>query len=60
MFGRINIPQLFDTNAVMLRVFTSVKVELSDQFLTKMPAATFCKYGVFRTQLHARHIAVFL
>ena len=43
VFGRIDLPNLFDANRIMLRVFTLVEVELTEKLLAQMPPTTLCK-----------------
>src|SRR5690606_22739031 len=56
MVGRVNIPQLFDTNAVVLRIFAFIQLELADQALAQVAATAFGKDGVLGTQFHARGV----
>ncbi len=60
VFGRVNVPQFFDADAVVLRVFAFIQLEIADQALAQMAAAAFGEQGVLGAQLHTRHVAIFL
>ena len=45
VFGRVNIPEFFNANAVVLRIFTGIQLEVSNQLLAQVAAAAFGKYG---------------
>ena len=55
-----NLPDLLDTDTVVLGIRILVQLELAHELLAQVAAAAFCKYGVLRVQLHARHVAVLL
>ena len=60
VFGRVDVPQLFDTDAVVLRILAFVQLEVVDQALAQMTTTAFGEQGVLGAQLHSRHVAVFL
>ena len=59
VFAWVNIPELFDTDTVMLRIFASIQVESADKLFAQVATAAFSKHCVLRTQFHTRHEAVF-
>src|SRR5690554_6779261 len=60
VFGRIDVPQLFDADAVVLRILAFVQLVILDQLLAEVTAAAFGEQGVLGAQFHTRHVAVFL
>ena len=60
VFGRIDVPQLLDTDAVMLRILAFVQLVILDQLLAEVTAAAFGEQGVLGAQFHTRHVAIFL
>ncbi len=59
VFGRIDVPQLLDADAVVLRILAFVQLEVVDQALAQVAAAALGEQGVLGAQFHARHVAVF-
>ena len=53
MFFRRHFPNLFDAQAVSLRLAVLVELETFDNLLGKRTAATFGKQGLLRPKLHA-------
>src|SRR5690554_467071 len=60
VFGRVDVPQFLDPDAVVLRVFTLIEFEVPDQAFAQVTTTAFGKQGVLGTQLHTRHVTVFL
>src|SRR6056297_160182 len=60
VFIRRDLPYFLDANAVVLWVLTLIQAELADQFFPQVSAAAFRKKRVFRVQLHAGRVAVFV
>ena len=54
MTGGVDFPQLFDTDAVALRILACVKLEARDDLLAQMATCTFCKHSVLGVQFHAQ------
>ena len=50
---RVNLPQLFDANAIALGVFAGVKLEAGDDLFAQVTARTFGKHRVLGMQFHA-------
>src|SRR5690554_6436339 len=60
MLGRVDVPQLLDAQAVVLRITTLVQLVARQQTLADMAAAAFSKQGVLGAQLYAGSVhAVF-
>src|SRR5210317_2109801 len=54
------IPELFDTQPVVLRIFTSRQIELTNQLFTQMTATALTEQREFGLQRHAWDIGIFL
>ena len=57
---RFNLPNLFNANTVVLRVFAFIKPKLCNELFPQMSATTLSKQGVLGMQLHSRHERIFL
>ena len=58
MLGRVDVPDFFDTDAVVLGVGLVSQVVLADQLFTQVAAAAFGEQRVFTTQFHAGGVVV--
>ncbi len=60
MLGRVDFPDFFQADAVVLGVCIAVEVETLDQLLADVAAATFGEQRVLATQFHAWGVQAFL
>ncbi len=57
-FGRVNVPQLFDTDRIGLRILTLAQIEPVKQGFGQMAATALSKNSLFGMKFHATHKAV--
>ena len=53
-FFRRDLPQLFNTQRVVLRIPAGIKLIIRDQLFAQMTAAAFGEQRIFRQQVHTR------
>ena len=59
MYCRIDLPDFFKSDGIMLCCGVFIQPELFYQSFTQMTTAPFGKHGIFCFKQHTRHIAVF-
>ena len=60
VFLRINLPDFFNANAVVLGVFTFIQRKMGDQLFAEVSPAALSEDRVAGVELHTGDVAVFL
>ena len=59
MFGRINLPEFFQTNAEFGRLAPTIKVITRNGHFRERTACAFCEQSIFAAQFHAARETIF-
>ena len=60
MLFRWNLPKLFNTKTIRLRLTRSAQIKSLKELFAERPSTSFCKNNVMRQNLNARFIRIFL